>query len=476
MLLATAYKYYKPVVCVMLLSGFLSVGKADTFPTKKVIPIAATPIIARLLSSTGYLFRINISRLGVPLFPEYKCGAAPKAITDKLIEQQYEYMRDLIGRTTPTGTKDVQIVANLCGMTIVPRGNATHSQVSHLNLSYADFSGVTAPSLGFWYVTLSDANFENADIQHISFFHVTADRQRFKSTTESVGVSFIDFSGANMRGANISLSNMRGSQFLNANLAHATMSSSDFANADFRGAVLTNAKFVDCDLSGAKFSGANVSGLVYEPNHGAIPNVADMAAASNLYRLTYERTAAPLRELRAAFQRAGYNEGARAITYAIKETQIRKGLVSESVWQRVKAGFAWVLFGWPSAWGYRPLRPLWLILMIMAACIPAYYFAIRSGRVVRLAGNSSFRAAFGETPPLGTSTATALRYAPYVSLLSAFNIGWRGLDPSAWIRRLQPTDSRIVTRGWARVVAGAQSLFTLFMVITFLFVYFGGGF
>jgi hypothetical protein len=67
----------------------------------------------------------------------------------------------------------------------------------------------------------------------------------------------------------------------------------------------------------------------------------------------------------------------------------------------------------------------------------------------------------------------ALGFGLLFSLLSAFNIGWRELNVGNWISRLQPREYTVRATGWVRVVSGAQSLFSVYMLALWAVSYFG---
>lgn len=67
----------------------------------------------------------------------------------------------------------------------------------------------------------------------------------------------------------------------------------------------------------------------------------------------------------------------------------------------------------------------------------------------------------------------AIGYAVYFSLLSAFNIGFREITVGNWISRLQRREYTFRAEGWVRVVAGVQSLLSVYMLAMWLLTYFG---
>ena len=59
------------------------------------------------------------------------------------------------------------------------------------------------------------------------------------------------------------------------------------------------------------------------------------------------------------------------------------------------------------------------------------------------------------------------------SLMSTFNIGFRGLDFGRWIRLLLKREYDIKPVGWARTVSGVQSLISVYLIGLWVLTYFG---
>lgn len=57
-----------------------------------------------------------------------------------------------------------------------------------------------------------------------------------------------------------------------------------------------------------------------------------------------------------------------------------------------------------------------------------------------------------------------IRLSLYFSLLSAFSMGWRELNVSTWIIRLQKRDYMLKGSGWVRVLSGSQSLISAYLI------------
>jgi hypothetical protein len=69
-----------------------------------------------------------------------------------------------------------------------------------------------------------------------------------------------------------------------------------------------------------------------------------------------------------------------------------------------------------------------------------------------------------------------LRISLYFSFLSAFNIGWREINMKSMITRLQRRDYTLRATGWARSLAGIQSLLSIFLLALWTLATFGNPF
>jgi hypothetical protein len=66
-----------------------------------------------------------------------------------------------------------------------------------------------------------------------------------------------------------------------------------------------------------------------------------------------------------------------------------------------------------------------------------------------------------------------LFWAGFFSLMSAFNIGFREINFGGWLRLLPRTEYDLKAKGWARTVAGFQSLVSVYMIALWVLTYFG---
>jgi hypothetical protein len=61
----------------------------------------------------------------------------------------------------------------------------------------------------------------------------------------------------------------------------------------------------------------------------------------------------------------------------------------------------------------------------------------------------------------------------FFSAMSAFNIGFRDINFGRWLRLLTKRDYDIKALGWARTVAGFQSLISVYLIALWVLTYFG---
>jgi hypothetical protein len=179
-----------------------------------------------------------------------------------------------------------------------------------------------------------------------------------------------------------------------------------------------------------------------------------------------------LAALRKAFKEKGMIRAERETTYAIKHTR------------RVRKWFLFrfmelILFELTCEYGLAPLRPL--ALLVFGVLV----FSIPYGVVLkRQSGRAGIWRVWPEERILkyrGRDAAERAMphglwlpwFALYFSVLSAFHIGWRNINVGNWLARIQPGEYTLQATGWVRAVSGAQSLFSIYMLVLFILTYFG---
>jgi len=341
-----------------------------------------------------------------------------------------------------------------------------------------------------------------------------------------------DLFGANLSGANLTNAHLRDANLTDANLPSANLTGANLTGADL-GATLTDAKLDHANLTGADLGGANLTGAIlrranltgawpgaanfdraiFEPN--SLPELSGIARAENLELLTYRENPAALVQLRKQFEEGGFREQERKITYALKRREAElswEGGTSRSppsgkgsraiLWSSdsVLANLASftlnkVFFDWTCQYGMSPGRPLILGVVLWFLCSFLYFVCIHtSGEagLYRVYGQSigddpSAQRRVERISPLSTTHSPGLRWlfqffrreclllrtSMFFSLMSAFNIGFRDINFGRWLRLLTRQEFDIKAVGWARVIAGWQSLISVYLIALWVLTYFG---
>lgn len=265
------------------------------------------------------------------------------------------------------------------------------------------------------------------------------------------------------------------------------------------------------ELEGAIIREADVFGVIFEPLSN--PYARYLATAENLEFLNYRRDPSALVLLRKEFENNGFRDQERKITYALRRREaelsweacrsreLTDGKVRPIIWSSngwvANCGSFFlnrVFFDWTCQYGMNPGRPLQIGLALWGVFSLLYFTClnmssesglyrvqvrdlerdpnsqkdIKQIRVVSLPTTAHcrvFRSLGREVHALGT--------AMFFSLMSAFNIGFRDMDFGRWLRLITREPFDIKATGWARVVAGWQSLISLLLVALWLLTYFG---
>jgi uncharacterized protein YjbI with pentapeptide repeats len=293
---------------------------------------------------------------------------------------------------------------------------------------------------------------------------------------------------------------LQGASFESANLTDTSFAAANFQDAKFNGSILLRADFLSCNLIGASFLNTDLTeavfascamrDILYEPKAGTIPNLYALRV-SDLEGFRYAGSALGLVQLRNAFKQNGLRDEERVLTYIIEHARIREA------WQqkrRIEASFRYLLFELPSAWGLHPERclqvlgvgvfiftvPYFLAICCRTRMKRAGIWAVRLKDPVQRADRGTravpVRLRLGPTnkkSAVGVAFLRTLGTAFYFSLLSAFHIGFREINVGSWISRMQPREYTLRATGWVRMVAGLQSLLSVYFVALWLLTYFG---
>ncbi len=332
-----------------------------------------------------------------------------------------------------------------------------------------------------------------------------------------------DLRGANLRGANLRGANLSFAILHGANLTGATLTDANVRFAILVAANLTGADLIDANLSSAMLVGANLTdawvlyanfdGAIFEPR--SLPELDGICRAQNLELLRYLDNPAALVQLRKQFEDGGLREQERKITYALKRRE------AELSWDRATSrklpnekgtrAILWssdsilanlasftlnkVFFDWTCQYGMSPGRPLMIGVVLWFLCSFLYFVCIHTpgesglyrvygpsirddpsaqGRVERI---SALSTTHSPSPrwlfQFFRRECLLLRTSMFFSLMSAFNIGFRDINFGRWLRLLTRQEFDIKAVGWARVIAGWQSLISVYLIALWVLTYFG---
>jgi len=323
--------------------------------------------------------------------------------------------------------------------------------------------------------------------------------------------------------------NFSGSFLDGANLSGALLHDSDLSKASLGGADLTKAQLIlanldsvnlqEANLKGSRWDQANMRSVNYEPRLN--PEISDIAGANNLEFMTYTSNSVPLALLCDGFRNGGYRPQERKITFALKRrdaelllSPLPLRLSSTLGWERVRGeiGLLWnkcrktsmlencgaytfnlVFFELTCQYGMHSDRALSIVVILWFFSAVAYsYFIhrrgrsglsivarrIRSGKEITKESQIRPRAVRQSNPwkiPFYVIAREwrVFRVAMFFSLMSAFNIGFRDINFGRWLRLLTKREYDIKAGGWARTVAGFQSLISVYLIALWVLTFFG---
>src|SRR5581483_11327448 len=379
---------------------------------------------------------------------------------------------------TEARMNNMNLVRATLDRTVLTKANLTGTDLSHASLIFGTMIEVTFSEANLTGANLSFANLAQSNFLYANLQDADLTNARLDETSMTMARLFqANFSHALVLGTNLSLSNLQRANFREANLSSSELRDADLSEANLSGA----------DLGGAKLDGANVERTVFEPQ--ALPELRGIAAAKNLEFLTYGRNPDSLVQLRKQFEEGGFREQERKITYAIKR---REAELASTGWK----WFNKVLFDWTCQYGMSPARPLVLGFWLWLSCSLIYFFCFQTAgraglylvRDKRIYDDDTSKAPSPKR--IAVQRPAQCRFVPWVlrwlchelalfciamffSLMSAFNIGFRELNFGRWLRLLPPRRFDIKPEGWPRIVAGLQSLISVYLIALWVLAYFG---
>ena len=346
-------------------------------------------------------------------------------------------------------------------------------------------------------VDLSRANVTGVNLTRANLYKANlSDAKLSRTNLSEANLNDADLTDAELNEANLNAADLINANLRRANLTRARLSRAKLSGADLQSANLVRSDLREADLSGASVLEAKLDGAVFEPK--SLPELRGIAGARGLEMLRYDSNPDALVQLRKQFEDGGFREQERKITYALKrrETELScDRCIRMLPTDCLSFVFNTVFFDWTCRYGMSPGRPLILGLLLWLLCSLLYFGFIHTSGHAGL-----YRVhipSVGKDPSNGPLVARILprkithRPGPrwliqffwreclllgtamFFSLMSAFNIGFRDINFGRWLRLLTRQEFDIKAVGWARVVAGWQSLISVYLVALWVLTYFG---
>ena len=139
-----------------------------------------------------------------------------------------------------------------------------------------------------------------------------------------------------------------------------------------------------------------------------------------------------------------------------------------------------VLIEWTTGYGLYPFRAMGILISMIALFAIAYVIPLSSwssGAIYGIFPEKSVQDAglldTREVQRLHPDGLAIVGYALWFSLLTAFHFGWRELNVGTWLSRLQTRDYILQPTRWVRLIAGVQSILSIYLVAIWALTYFG---
>jgi uncharacterized protein YjbI with pentapeptide repeats len=393
------------------------------------------------------------------------------------------------------------------------RENGIQADLSGADLHGAKLHGVRLRDAKLSGTNLSDADLSGADLVDAKLIETDL----HGANLHNAFLSGADLSRSSLNDTDLSEAKLLRADFTDAfvnraNLSFALLAGANLSGASLGEANLYHAGLIDTDLSGTLTYGSDLRQAVFEPK--SLPQSQAMAGAENLELLTYDTNPEALVQLRKEFEKGGFRDQERKITYALKRREaelccekctlrkmpgdVARPTVSSSDSILANCGsfvLNKVFFDWTCQYGMSPGRPLMVGLLLWFVCSLLYFGFIHTPghaglyRIYRQSvaeGAKPGKRVERILPPrrrhrrgsqwllyLLWRECLLLRTSMFFSLMSAFNIGFRDINFGRWLRLLTRQEFDIKAVGWARVVAGWQSLFSVYLLALWVLTYFG---
>lgn len=283
-----------------------------------------------------------------------------------------------------------------------------------------------------------------------------------------------NFCGANAPGLSFFVQELGWADFSKSDLRFTNFNGADLQNANFTNAKLEDAKFVGTKMSGAFFGGADLTGVRFEPDTAYLPNLIAIRRARGLESMRFSEHPDALLELREHFKKAGRRDLERQITYAVERSRT---VLAWEGGDLIEAGFRYIAWDLPTRYGLAPHRAISALIVLSVLFSFVYMLALSkqdSVKIWRVYPKDRIGTDGQDIQdPVAAIGFHRILVAYQFSLLSAFQIGWRELNFGNWIARLQQTEYSMRSTGWVRVVAGTQSLLSVYLLAMWALTFFG---
>jgi uncharacterized protein YjbI with pentapeptide repeats len=387
--------------------------------------------------------------------------------------------------------------ANLAGANLIK---------AHLNISA--FGGLYFESAILSGAEMTGANLSEANLQMVDLSGARLNGAILRETI----LSYTDLTGAKMRNADLTKAKLTAANLENADLRSAQLEKADLSLAKLWGANLSLASLKGADLSNAeiretKLDSANLEGsdlthsnLIFADLRLANLIEADLRGArliktdftnAILYNTTFMGDG--LLELVLTKSRMSRRDSERLNACYVRLAEWATLATEGGFYNIIKSLFNLLFLELTGQYGLKSGRPIIILICLIPYFAFFYIFAVttknrKTGICVILSKERPFKLTEKfprRSLPAGIFNKIAfnvsylyriIRIGLYFSLLSAFNIGWQEINTKYFITRLQRRDYTLRATGWARSLAGIQSLLSIFLLSLWLLTIFGNSF
>jgi hypothetical protein len=389
------------------------------------------------------------------------------------------------------------------------------------DLRRANLKGAELQKANLQSARLASANLEGADLLEANLFEADLNNANLRGAD----LGLADLRGTNFFAANLEETDLRGANLQGADLRQATLDraypcDANLQAANLRGATLRGAVLCwGTNVEDARMAHVDLLEAMYAP--ASHPPDVYVEGITGLSTVTFPQGGVSgLVQLRELLRKAGLRDLERQATFAIEHGKARHArcdltqleltpffspidppepeesarAISEceertTVIDKFGSWLKLIFFEWTTGWGLYPGRAVSIILWLILGLTVVYAVPIAMHPGVTSNRHGVFRVWPKdrlESCEAGITAAVNIRvdrvtasipasivWAFYFSVLSAFHFGWRDLNIGTWISRIQSTEFSLRGRGWVRVVAGLQSLISMYLLAMWVLTYFG---